>query len=191
MTRAAVQRWVAGGAAVVLLVGGFAAGRLTAPLPRDGSRPPLAVPTGTDEWLPAVDVPGNDIAGLPRFPGSVRVDYDRQGAAGLIVTDVDYLTGASMVRVQRFYREGFDPRGWKILDVGFVRGEWSFLLRDGATEVTVQIARRGPLVEVDIEQSRPSKLPSPVVTPACRPAPSVAVLPQPVGSGSRRCESPG
>jgi hypothetical protein len=143
--------------AVLLVVAAFTAGRLTgAPVPEAQPRQPM--PGAPASWLPRVDAPGSDIPDLPRYPGSVRVDFDRQGTSALIVTDVDYLTTASTTHVQRFYRERFGSRGWEVLDIGFLRGEWSFLLRRRDTEVTVEIARRGPLVEVDIEQSRPSAL---------------------------------
>ncbi len=142
-------------AGLLLVAVAFTAGRLSAP-PAPGEQARLPVSGAPTSWLPRVDSPGSDIPGLPRYPGSVRVDFDRQGASGLLVTDVDYLTAASITRVQRFYRERFASRSWEVLDIGFVRGEWSFLLRRGDTEVTVEVARRGPLVEVDIEQSRPS-----------------------------------
>ena len=157
--------------AVLLVVAGCVAGRLTAPEPTaggarmdpDGSQ--AAERAAVRATLPQDDVPGVETPGLPRYPGSVRVDFDRWGTAGVVGTDVDYLTTDPLARVQRFYRGAFVRHGWDVADVMFVRGEWSFLLVRGETEATVEVARRGALVEVDIERSVPDTLPSLAETP--------------------------
>ena len=158
--------------AVLLVVAGYVAGRLTAPEPAargapasDRDRSKAAERAAVRATLPQDDVPGVETPGLPRYPGSVRVDFDRWGNAGVVGTDVDYLTTDPLARVQRFYRGAFVRHGWDVADVMFVRGEWSFLLVRGETEATVEVARRGALVEVDIERSVPDTLPSLAETP--------------------------
>ena len=154
-------------AAVLLVFAGCVAGRLTAPESSPGGV--SASQSGTSQEaartaarmrLPEDDVPGVETPGLPRYPGSVRVDFDRWGTAGVVGTDADYLTADPLPQVQRFYRASFVRHGWEVGDVSFVQGEWSFLLLRGETEATVEIARRGVLVEVDIERSVPDTLPS-------------------------------
>jgi hypothetical protein len=165
-------------AAVLLVVGGCVAGRLTAPEPSlggvrasDGSSSQAAARAAARMRLPQDDVPGVETPGLPRYPGSVRVDFDRWGTGGVVGTDADYLTTDPLSRVQRFYRASFVRHGWEVGDVSFVQGEWSFLLLRGDTEATVEIARRGVLVEVDIERSVPDTLPSLAETPeSARPS---------------------
>ncbi|HEX2177092.1 MAG TPA: hypothetical protein VHG70_14395 [Nocardioidaceae bacterium] len=173
-----------------LLLAGYVAGRLTGPGPTPGQAA-TETPQAVRDWMPRADAPGQDIPGLPRYPGSVRVDFDRQGVAGLVVTDVDYLAAAPMPSVQRFYRDSFAPRGWEVLDVSFERAEWAFLLRRGSTEATLEVARRGPLVEVDIEQSHPSALPSLARPSACPTAGPVSSPPERAETDSPRCGSPG
>ena len=110
------------------------------------------------DWLPAQDAPGREIQGLSRFPGSVRVDFDRRAGQGVVVTDADYLTDAPLMRVQRYYRREIARHGWRLVNVTFLRAEWSFLVVRGATETVVEIAARGPLVEIDLEEHQPSPL---------------------------------
>lgn len=169
-------------AAVLLVVAGCVAGRLTAPEPSPGGvRAPDGASHGGNSQaaarsaarmrLPENDVPGVETPGLPRYPGSVRVDFDRWGTAGVVGTDADYLTADPLSRVQRFYRTSFVRHRWDVADVTFVQGEWSFLLLRGETEATLEIARRGVLVEVDIERSVPDTLPSLAETPeSARPS---------------------
>jgi hypothetical protein len=163
-------------AAVLLVAVGCVAGRLTAPEPSlggvrasegagNGDGGQAAARAAARMRLPEDDVPGVETPGLPRYPGSVRVDFDRWGTAGVVGTDADYLTADPLPRVQRFYRASFVRHGWEVGDVSFVQGEWSFLLLRGETEATVEIARRGVLVEVDIERSVPDTLPSLAETP--------------------------
>lgn len=152
---------LAGGVAVLASLTGYAVGRTTAQDAPTEADPPSRGPVIAErDWLPVHEAPGQEIPGLPRFPGSVRVDFDRQAAGGVVVTDVDYLTATPLTQVQRFYRVELASNGWRVADVSFVRGEWSFLALRGRTEVVLQVAARGPLVEVDIEQHRPSPIAS-------------------------------
>ena len=50
--------------------------------------PDADMPLAETRSVPAADVPGAELAGLPRYPGSVRVEYDHAVASGLATTRV-------------------------------------------------------------------------------------------------------
>lgn len=105
--------------------------------------------------MPAEDVLGKDIPGMPRYPGSVRIAYASDDFGKLIVTEVEYLTPARLDAVREFYRDVFRAEGWSIADVGFTRGVWTFFVTQGEREVFVELLPTGNLVEVDFELSEP------------------------------------
>lgn len=147
--------------ALALVLKGYALGRLVPERQVPSSSDPAPLPTGS---IPTVDFPGSDISGLPRYPGSGRVDFARKAAGDLLITDIEYLTSAPVQEVQEFYRSGFRSGGWLVADVALVRGEWSFLLIKGRAEMCFEIAQRGNYTEVEIELSEPSPVPRPVPT---------------------------
>lgn len=103
---------------------------------------------------------GADIDGLPRYPGSVRIEYIREDQGRLIWTETEYLTDASLEQTREFYRDTFRSEGWSVNDIGFAQNSWVFFVVDGEREVFVNLRPRGSIVEVDIEQTEPDTEPS-------------------------------
>jgi hypothetical protein len=155
--------------------------------------------------IPSEDVPGREISGLPRYPGSVRVEYERGEREGLKVVRTRYLTRDGLDAVRGFYRGVFRAEQWKVANVEFSEDRWTFLVVHGEGEANVRIEPHGQdVTRVDIEFSEPfpEKEPAPKERPQKReddPAPRRA--PRPVvdrGCGRRsppgragRCGAPG
>ncbi|MEX1156929.1 MAG: hypothetical protein WED12_07140 [Chloroflexota bacterium] len=129
-------------------------------------------PTPTAPDVPRVDVAGEEVAGLPRYPGSVRSGYE-------VITDdryrliaAEYLAAATVDEVRAFYQGVIAEHGWERADIGFSNGEWTYVLVDGSTEALIEIEELGGLVEIDLQLSEP--LPAPPT-----PAPARTEAPQP------------
>lgn len=105
--------------------------------------------------IPAMDVPGEDIVDLPRYPGAVRVEYRQSTAEQLLLTEVEYVVAAPLDTVRDFYREIFYAQGWSVADLGFYQGEWTFFVIMDEREAHVEVEARGELVEVELELSEP------------------------------------
>lgn len=112
-------------------------------------------PPARDLSLPSEDVDGAEIEGLPRYPGSVRIEYIREDQGRITWTETEYLTGASLEQTREFYRDAFRTGGWSVNDVGFTQSSWVFFVVDGEKEVFVNLRPRGEIVEIDIEQTEP------------------------------------
>ena len=143
--------------------GWFLSGRQIATL-KEGPGSPSAVSTTTaesDVTLPRADVPGEDFSDLPRYPGSVRVEYQRRvSKAGLVLIDADYVASARLDDVRKFYRGAFRSEGWTVAGFDVSEGEWDFFLTKGDREALIDIesrGARGELVETEIEVSEPQK----------------------------------
>jgi hypothetical protein len=114
--------------------------------------------------IPSEDVPGDDISGLPRYPGSVRVEYERGQRAGLAMVRVRYLARDGLDAVRGYYRGVFRAKGWEVANVEFYEDEWTFLAIHGEQEAEIGLeAREGDVTDVDIELSKP--LPKKEATP--------------------------
>ena len=105
------------------------------------------------------EVPGRDIAELPRPPGSTRVGYRHEKLEGLAETRAEYLTDADPDEVRAFYRRTFARGGWVVADLGFSPEEWYFFVVKDEREATVEIqALRQPVV-VEVELTGPDPAP--------------------------------
>jgi hypothetical protein len=125
-------------------------------------------------FLPAKNVPGKDISDLPRYPGSVRVEYERKEQDLLAFTQVKYLSHAKLDVIRGFYRGVFRAEEWKVANVEFSEGEWTFLIVHGEREADIEIQPHGrDVTRVDIELSEPlpEKKPAPKVIPQKPEAP--------------------
>jgi hypothetical protein len=162
-----------------LLLGGLAA---VVALPRPaltGGQPsasptqsPMPSPT-VSASLPAEDVPGDDLARLPRYPGSVRSDYEVALDDRYRLTVTEYLAHAGIGEVRAFYQGVITAHGWERADIGFTDGEWSYSLVGGETLALIEIEETNGLVEIDLQLSEP------VAVPSSQPAPHPTVPPPP------------
>ncbi len=109
---------------------------------------------------PSEDVSGEDILGLPRYPGSVRAEYEREEADDFVETNVGYVaTVSGLDTVREFYRDTFREEEWSVANAEFSEGEWSFLVtqdeREALVEFETRADSRGGLVDIRIELSEP------------------------------------
>jgi hypothetical protein len=115
-------------------------------------------------YLPAEDVTGKDIPSLPRYPDSVRVEYERKEHDLLVFTQVRYLSHAKVDVIRGFYRGYFRSNNWTVANVEFSEGEWAFLVVYGDREAQVRIephTRGITRVDVVLSEPLPEKKPSP------------------------------
>lgn len=145
---------------LVLFLVGFALGRaltmqqMAASTEADG--PVVAsVELPNAESMPARDVTGYDIGDLPRYPGSVRVEYRHVMLGELVETEVEYVVAAELSDVHDFYRRQFDEEEWVVADLGIYQGEWTFFIVSGEREAIVELEARQSLVEIEIELTEP------------------------------------
>jgi hypothetical protein len=108
--------------------------------------------------LPLEDVPGKDESDLPRYPDSVRVDYERKKMGGLVLTRVRYLSHEKLDAVRGFYRGVFRTGGWKVANVEFSEGEWTFLVVKGEREADIEIRFHDTGAETTMQLSVPHPL---------------------------------
>jgi hypothetical protein len=114
--------------------------------------------------IPSQNVPGREISGLPRYPGSVRVEYERGEREGLKVVRARYLTRDGLDAVRGFYRGVFRAEEWKVANVEYSEDRWSFLVVHGEREVDVIIephARSVTRVDIELSEPLPEKEPAP------------------------------
>ncbi len=132
--------------------------------------------------LLAEDVPGKDVLDLSRYPGSVRVEYEHEEQDLLRFTRVRYLSHAGGDVIRAFYRGVFRAEGWKVANVEFSKGEWTFLVVQGEREAEVRIGahRRGvTMVVIESSEPLPENEPALKETPQKREAGSATEEPAP------------
>jgi hypothetical protein len=145
-------------------LGWFLSGQRIANLKERPSSPPVVSTTTAKPGatLPKADVPGEDFSDLPRYPGSVRVEYQRRVSnAGFILVDTEYVASARLADVREFYRGGvFRSGGWTVTDIDVSEDEWDFEVTKADREAVIEIEPRGGqagLVETKIEVTEPQK----------------------------------
>jgi hypothetical protein len=114
-----------------------------------------APPPPPEPSMPEKDVPGGNISGLPRYPGSVRIHYKCEDLDNVVWTEVRYVTSADIDTVREFYRDVFRTEGWSVGDVGFSEGTWNFFVIEGEREVYIELEPRDEIVEVDFMLTEP------------------------------------
>lgn len=99
---------------------------------------------------PAQDVGGEDVAGMPRYPGMVRTAYRNVDGR----RTVTYQVRADFVDVLQFYREATQRNGWTatVLEGGAAREVRSVSQGGRQLEVTVSRGAIGKLTTVTIAQ---------------------------------------
>jgi hypothetical protein len=123
--------------------------------------------------LLAEDVPGKDVPDLPRYPSSVRVEYERKEQHRLVFTTIRYLTHAKLDVIRGFYRGVFRSKDWTVANAEFSEGEWTFLVVHGDREAQVRIephSRDVTRVDIVLSESLPEKKPAPKEIPQQREA---------------------
>ncbi len=108
--------------------------------------------------LPSEDVPGKDVSDLPRYPDSVRVEYERKEMDALVLTRIRYLSHEKLDAVRGFYRGVFRSGGWKVANVDFSAGEWTFLVVKGEREADIEIRFHDAGAETTMQLSVPQPL---------------------------------
>ena len=160
-----------------VVVGAIAASRgIGAP-----SSSPVAVST-TPSPTPAAsmaltDVVGEDLARLPRYPDSVRSGFEIVREDHFRLTATEYHADATVDDVRTFYQGVIVEHGWDRADINFERGEWTYVLVDGAIEALIEIEALGDGVEIDLQISEPIATPAPAKPD---PTPTQAPTPMPV-----------
>jgi cell division septation protein DedD len=139
--------------------------------------------------VPDEDVRGEEIPGLPRYPGSTRVAYEQKRIGDLLVTRTEYVARADLDQAREFYRDTFRAEEWAVADVSYSRGEWTFFVARGEREAVVEIEEQNSLIEVELESSKPRKAekkaqdtdkkPKPPAEPAPQQGQDNAPAPQP------------
>jgi hypothetical protein len=101
--------------------------------------------------MPSEDVPGEDIEGLPRFPGSIRLEYTEERQGQWLVTEAEYVVDADPDDVRGYFRDAFRTNGWQIDSTAFTLGEWVYQVTNGDVSAVVEIEPREVLIEIEIE----------------------------------------
>jgi hypothetical protein len=107
--------------------------------------------------LAAEDVPGVDLPGLERYPGSIRVEYRQAVWDEMVVTEVEYRTTADVEPVRLHVGDAFGRFGWTIEHSAYFRGEWTYLVSHGGRKAAVEIERFQGFTEVEIELAEPAE----------------------------------
>jgi hypothetical protein len=106
--------------------------------------------------VPSEDAPGSEIPGLPRYPGSVRIEYERGQRGGLEMVRTRYLTSDGLDAVRGYFRGVFQAEAWEVVNTEFYEDEWTFLAVHGEREADIEIeAHQGGVTAVEIELSEP------------------------------------
>jgi hypothetical protein len=133
----------------------------------------------TPRSLPVGDVEGEDLARLPRYPGSVKTQFEVAIDDRYRLTLTEYLASASVDEVRAFYQGVILDHGWERADVAYSGGEWTYVLVDGPVEALIEIEMTDGLVEIDLQLSEPIETPTPrpTVPPTAAPTPTPAAPP--------------
>jgi hypothetical protein len=166
---------------IVVMVGGVLLGSVVTAMV-----PPAATPTPTpapsvapsDPAMPAADVAGEDLERLPRYPGSVRTEYEVSIDDRYRLTAVEYFADATIDDVRLFYQGVIDEHGWERADIQYSGGEWTYVLVDGRVEALIEIEVTRGHVEIDLQISAPIASPSPSPTESPSPTPEPTRPPQ-------------
>jgi hypothetical protein len=161
--------------------------------------------------LPSEDAPGRDVPDLPRYPDSVRVEYERKELDALVVTRARYLSREKLDVVRGFYRGVFRSEDWKVANAEFSDDEWTFLVVKGEREAEIEVRSHGTGSETEMRLSAPQSPdqsdkkaaaeasppkreaapePTPSPTPAAPASPAPASAPPAYGSAPPASASP-
>lgn len=145
---------------VVLFLAGALSGRFLTNLQQTQARAQrlaqFTVPAATLDLMPE-EVPGIGFRGLPRYPGSIRVEYRRVVYGDVVLTEAEYVAQTEAQALREFYRQVFDEHGWSVVDTRFAAGEWIFVVVEGEREAVVEIELRGQVANYEIKLTEPHR----------------------------------
>lgn len=113
---------------IVVLIGGALVGSVVTAMGLPDATPtPTATPppTASEAGIPSSDVTGEDLERLPRYPGSVRTEYEVSIDDRYRLTAVEYFADATIDEVRQFYQGVIDGHGWERADIQYSGGEWT------------------------------------------------------------------
>jgi hypothetical protein len=110
---------------------------------------------GPIEALPSEDVSGEEVAGLRRYPGAVRVKYESHLLGDQRVSEAGYLVEGSDLDVKLYYERELSEDGWSLEGEDFDEGELVLRARRGEEELLVELEQRDELVEIELELHEP------------------------------------
>ena len=167
---------------IVVLIGGVVLGSVVTAVATPSPTPalsPSARVSPDSSGLPTADVPGDDLERLPRYPGSVRTEYEISVDGRFRLVATEYLADASLDDVRAFYQGVIEDHGWQRADINYSGDEWTYVLVDGSTEALVEIEITRGFVEVDLQISTALASPIPEPTPSPTTAPTAPPPPPP------------
>ena len=160
---------------IVALIGGVVLGSVVTavatPSPTLSPTPSMSLAPDAS-GLPAADVAGDDLERLPRYPGSVRSEYEISVDDRFRLVATEYLADASMDDVRAFYQGVIEDHGWQRADINYSGDEWTYVLVDGSTEALIEIEVTRGFVEIDLQISTVIATPTPEPTPSPTTAPT-------------------
>lgn len=104
---------------------------------------------------PVADQPGQDVPGLPRYPGAARVKYENHLFSDARVWEVGYFAEGRVREVESFYRQRLDESGWTFEGSDLDAGELALRGRRGNVEMVVEVGQQGKMVEIEMELYEP------------------------------------
>jgi hypothetical protein len=107
---------------------------------------------------PVADQPGQDVPGLPRYPGAVRVKYENHVFGDARVWEVGYFAEGRVREVQTFYRQRLDESRWTFEGSHSYAGELALRARRDNVEMVVEVGQQGEMVEIEMELYEPRSL---------------------------------
>ncbi len=87
---------------------------------------------------PILDVAGEDIPGVPRYPGSVRISQTRADDGERTLTTSQYIASVGFDEIFRFYKEELPANGW--INITEMQAEDLFLLHGYKEGAEAQIS---------------------------------------------------
>lgn len=156
---------VALGLVLLLLAAGYLVGSAISEEDRDFRISARLDPEPRDPpQIPAADVSGEELLALPRYPQSVRADYQRGRRDDLVVTRASYVARDELEAVRAFYRDVFRQQGWFVADTTYTEDNWRFLLLGDDIEAVVELSGFDEVVEIQLELIEPLAADEPVDT---------------------------
>jgi hypothetical protein len=146
---------------------GFDVTSAPASVPSSTAPMPSAVESATPRAsLPLADVPGEDLARLPRFPDAVRTAHVVSRDDVLRSVASGYLADSTVDEVRAFYQGVILEQGWQRADIDYDAGAWTYVLVDGGVEALIQLRPVDGLVGIDLRVSEPLATEPPAPVPA-------------------------